>query len=136
MLHGSATLIVCLIALCLGLARAAGAEPPPVSAAPFADPIAPVEAASPPAAPAGLAAFLIVPSRDARPSPAETTDASLAAAVARGPLAVRAKSGGFRKRNLDLFETERPVEIGEQEMLLRLRLRPKSSEAVSVELRF
>ena len=89
-------------------------------------------AAGPPAAAGSLDDLLRIPVA----SEADTTDESLAAAIARGHEPSRTKQSGFRKRNIDLFRAERPVEIGEQEMLLRLRLRAKKSEAVSVELRF
>lgn len=86
--------------------------------------------------PASLDDMLALPFRPQWPTPAEATDESLAEAVARGSEPGRVKQSGFRKKKLDLFRAERPVEIGEQEMLLRLRLRAKTKEAVSVELRF
>jgi len=67
---------------------------------------------------------------------APTTDEVLAAAVARGPSPDLEPEKPFRKRSHDLFRAERPVEIGNAQMLLRLRLRAKSREAMSVELHF
>ena len=65
-----------------------------------------------------------------------TTDEILAAAIARGTNRDLEPLNAFRKRSRDLFRTERPVSIGNAEMLLRLRLRAKAKRAVSVELRF
>lgn len=70
------------------------------------------------------------------PSAAEMADESIAAAVERGTNPDLIKPSAFRKRNTDLFRTERPVAIGEQELLLRLRLRAKTRRAMSVEVRF
>lgn len=80
--------------------------------------------------------LLIVPPRRETRTAAEQADDSIALAVARGTRGVVEKPSAFRKRTSDLFRTERPVEIGEQEMLLRLRLRAKSRETMSVELHF
>ncbi len=66
----------------------------------------------------------------------KTTDEVLAAAVAKGTNPDLEPLSPFRKRNRDLFRTERPVSIGNAEMLLRLRLRAQSRRAVSVELHF
>ncbi len=66
----------------------------------------------------------------------QTTDEVLAAAVANGPNPDLEPRNPFRKRSRDLFRTERPVSIGNAELLLRLRLRAKTRKAVSVELRF
>ncbi|GEM_PF-3121569 len=87
-----------------------------------------------PDGPENLDELLILPPPGAEPTAAERTDAFLAEAVARGSDPLRPSA--FRKRNIDLFRTERPVEIGEHEMLLRLRLRAKTRETMSVELRF
>jgi len=65
-----------------------------------------------------------------------STDETIAAAVAEGSQPDLEHPDPFRKRSTDLFRTEREVEIGNQEMLLRLRLRAKSRETMSVELRF
>jgi hypothetical protein len=68
----------------------------------------------------------------------QTTDEAIAEAVARGtnPDLLKKKRGGFRKHNNDLFRAERPVEFMDREMIVRLRLRAKRSEPVSVELKF
>ena len=87
-----------------------------------------------PDGPKNLDELLILPPSGAEPTAAERTDAFLAEAVARGSNPLRPSA--FRKRTIDLFRTEREVEIGEQEMLLRLRLRAKTRETMSVELRF
>lgn len=87
-----------------------------------------------PDGPTNLDELLILPPPGGEPNAAERTDAFLAEAVARGSDPLRPSA--FRKRNIDLFRSEREVEIGEQEMLLRLRLRAKTRETMSVELRF
>jgi hypothetical protein len=97
----------------------------------------PSVSAAPPAAPAHPLEDLIeIPRDSARRSGAQLTDDTIAAAVEAGTNPDLQRRSGFRKRSNDLFRTEREVEIGNQEMLLRLRLRAKSREAVSVELRF
>ena len=63
-------------------------------------------------------------------------DEAIAAAIRSGARDRPTRLSGFRQRNVDLFRSEHPVEIGEQEMLLRLRLRARSRETMSVELRF
>lgn len=85
-----------------------------------------------------LEELLVVPTsrhNDSR-SDAERADESIAAAVELGSNPDFVRPSAFRKRSADLFRTEREVEIGEQAMLLRLRLRAKSRETMSVELRF
>jgi hypothetical protein len=67
---------------------------------------------------------------------AEIADESIAAAVARGSNPELEPVSAFRKRSRDLFHAERPLEIGEQEMLIRLRLRARARKAMSVEVRF
>ena len=69
-------------------------------------------------------------------SQAEIADESLVAAVARGSNPEFERASSFRKRSSDLFQAERQVEIGEQEMLIRLRVRPQKRKAMSVELHF
>lgn len=64
------------------------------------------------------------------------TDATIAAAVAEGSRPDLEKKKPFRKKNFDLFRTEHEVQIMRNDMLLRLRLRAKSRETMSVELRF
>ena len=66
----------------------------------------------------------------------QTTDEVLAAALANGSNPDLERPNPFRKRSRDLLRLERPVSIGDADMLLRLRLRAKASEAMSVELRF
>lgn len=67
---------------------------------------------------------------------AQQTDAAIAAAVARGQSKELEKKSGFRKKNNDLLRTQRAVQLGNREMLLRLRLRAKTRDAMAVELRF
>lgn len=67
---------------------------------------------------------------------AAKTDATIAAAVAEGSRPDLERKTAFRKKNFDLFRTEREVQILRNDMLLRLRLRAKSRETMSVELRF
>lgn len=85
---------------------------------------------------ADLDALLTVPPAAMWPSEAEDVDARIAAAVARGSNDDLKPRSGFRKRKLDLFRAERQVEIADQEMVLRLRLRAKRRETMRVELRF
>lgn len=66
----------------------------------------------------------------------QSTDDLLAVAVANGTNADLEPLNPFRKRGRDLFRTERPLSIGNADMLVRLRLRAKAKRAVSVELRF
>ena len=53
-----------------------------------------------------------------------------------GDPTARRSAKGFQARSSDLFRSDHPVEIGEQAMLLRLRLRARTRETMSVELRF
>jgi hypothetical protein len=67
----------------------------------------------------------------------ETADEALAVAVANGSSPDLEPRNPFRKRSTDLFRTDfHPVSIGRAEMLMRFRLRAKSRNAVSVEVRF
>lgn len=66
----------------------------------------------------------------------DSTDSDLAAAVDAGNDPDLEKRNPFRKRKFDLFRTERQLEIGQAEMLLRLRVRAKMRKAVSFELHF
>jgi hypothetical protein len=69
-----------------------------------------------------------------RPSSA---DEALAIAIANGSNPDLEPRNPFRKRNTDLFRTDFvPVSVGRAEMLMRFRLRAKSRNAVSVEVRF
>ena len=70
------------------------------------------------------------------PTRVEETDASLATAARAGTNPELRKESAFRKRSVDLFHTERDIEILRQEMQLRFRVRPKTRETMSVELRF
>jgi hypothetical protein len=70
------------------------------------------------------------------PVTARETDAANVAAAELGSDKTLERPQAFRKKNTDLFRTQRQVEIGDQEMQVRLRLRAKSRNAVSVELRF
>ena len=67
---------------------------------------------------------------------AKQTDAAIAAAVARGQVKELERKSGFRKKSTDLFRAQRAVQVGNQEMLVRLRLRAKMRDAMAVELRF
>ena len=120
--------LVLLLMPMVAKADPAAAEAPPAAMMSGADPI-------PTPSMRSLETLLVVPRRHDHRSRAEIADAEIAAAVERGTNPELAKKNAFRKRNLDLFRTEREVEIGEQEMLLRLRLRAKSRETMSVELR-
>lgn len=66
----------------------------------------------------------------------DRTDEDLAFAVTLGNDPALEKRNPFRKRSIDLFRAERPVVIKQREMLLRLRVRAKSRETMSVELKF
>jgi len=67
---------------------------------------------------------------------AQIADELIAAAVDRGTNPELVPLSAFRKRRSDLFRAERPLEIGDQEMLIRLRLRAKARKAMSVEVHF
>lgn len=85
--------------------------------------------------PASLSSLLIVPAATRTDSPM-TTDEELLAAVAHGNEPGLERKNPFRKRSIDLFRSEHDVEIWRQEMRVRFRLRPKSRETMSVEVRF
>jgi len=122
--------------LAASLATAAGAAEPSVLQADV--PVQMVASASKTPSRAGgtLDPLLVVPGLLAFRSDAQRTDESIAAAVEVGNNPDLEPVSKFRKRSTDLFRTEREVEIGQREMLLRLRLRAKTRRAVSVELRF
>lgn len=82
-----------------------------------------------------LDALLAVRNRPATVT-ARETDAAIAAAVSRGTAKELQRPQPFRKKNNDLFRAQRAVQIGSQDMLVRLRLRPKTREVMSVEVRF
>lgn len=67
---------------------------------------------------------------------ARETDESIAAAVARGNDKNLERPKPFRKKSNDLFRSQREVQIGDEEMLVRLRVRPTTRNAMSVEVRF
>lgn len=83
-----------------------------------------------------LDALLAVRSGGAGAITPAQTDAAIAAAVSRGLESELQKKSGFRKRNSDLFRARRAVELGNQDMEVRLRLRAKARNAMAVELRF
>lgn len=87
------------------------------------------------AAPASLASLLLVPDADGAHR-SQTTDETLAAAVAQGNEPGLEPKNPFRKKSFDLFRTEHDIEIMRQEMRVRFRLRPKKRETMSVELKF
>lgn len=69
--------------------------------------------------------------------PYTSADEVLAIAVANGSNPDLEPRNPFRKRSTDLFRTNFvPVSVGRAEMLMRFRLRAKSRNAVSVEVRF
>ena len=117
-----------LAAVLVGLPVAAQGEPagPPPSAL-----------MTPPAAPVHtLEALIDVPDLAPRRSYVERTDELIAAAVEAGTNPDLEPLKPFRKKKFDLFRTEREVEIGNRQMLLRFRLRVKKKETVRLELRF
>lgn len=122
--------------LAASLSTAAGAAEPSTTTA--AVPVLMVASASMTPTPTGRALdpLFAVPGLMPFRSDAQRTDESLAAAVEVGNNPDLEPVSKFRKRSTDLFRTEREVEIGQREMLLRLRLRAKTRRAVSVELRF
>ena len=67
---------------------------------------------------------------------AAIADFTIASAVARGSQPELEIKSNFRKKSNDLFKAQRPVEIGDRDMVLRLRIRAKLKRAISVELRF
>lgn len=110
------------------VAIASDAQPTPAMAAVKAERARP-EAGS-------LDALLAIRGPSPLRSPAQLADESIAAAVERGTNTDLLPRSAFRRRNNDLFRTERPLAIGEQEMLIRLRVRAKMREAMSVEVQF
>ena len=69
-------------------------------------------------------------------SPAAAADRGIAEAVEAGSDPSLELPDPFRKRDFDLIRGERDVEIGGREMELRWRVRPKTKETISLELRF
>jgi hypothetical protein len=72
------------------------------------------------------------------PDPSQTAaaDRAIAAAADVGSDPSLEPLNPFRKRDFDLIRGERDVEIGGREMELRWRVRPKTKETISLELRF
>ena len=116
------------------------AAPPPIAVKFTADdPLeeeTPLIADSPTAVEQSLEELLFVRSVGKASWKPRSTDELLAVAVANGTNADLEPLNPFRKRGRDLFRTERPLSIGNADMLVRLRLRAKAKRAVSVELRF
>jgi hypothetical protein len=56
--------------------------------------------------------------------------------VARGNDKKLERPNPFRKKSSDLFRSQRQIQIGDEEMVMRLRVRPKTRNAMSVEFRF
>lgn len=83
-----------------------------------------------------LDALLAVRGGGAAPISARQADRAIAAAAARGVVGELERPQGFRKKSNDLFRKQRALQVGNQEMLLRLRLRAKTRNAMSIELRF
>lgn len=67
---------------------------------------------------------------------AQETDAAIAAAVSRGTAKELVRPNPFRKKSSDLFRTQRAVQLGNQDLVVRLRLKPKTREVMAVEVRF
>ena len=140
----TATLVVCL--LCASRESLAQGSEARSSLAPSVSMAGSVAVAIVGEQPVGLSAtrmrrlsefdsLLAVRNRPATAS-ARETDAAIAAAVSQGSAKELVRPNPFRKKNSDLFRTQRAVQIGNQEMLLRLRLQPKTREVMSVEVRF
>ena len=121
--------------MALFLSRPALAEPVSIGFGSNPEPSVAVQVAEAPSFET-LERLLAVPAHHDVRSEAERTDELLAVVIEQGLPASLARPSAFRQRNLDLFRTEREIEIGRQEMLVRLRLRAKSRETMSVEFRF
>lgn len=87
------------------------------------------------AADRALEDLLVVPAFGLGAGPL-TTDQTIAAAVRSGNEPGLEKKNPFRKRSFDLFRTEHDVEIWRQAMRVRFRLRPKTKEMMSVEVKY
>lgn len=124
------TLVILLLA-----SRAALADPSPFDERAVLV-VANVEALRVAPALVSMDSLLEIPGLSLLRSEAQIADESIAEAVERGTNSDLNPLSAFRKRRSDLFRAERPVEIGEQEMLIRLRLRAKARKAMSVELHF
>lgn len=121
--------------MALLLSRPTLAEPASIGFGSNPEPSVAVKVAEAPSFEA-LELLLAVPAHHDGRSEAERTDEFLAVVIGQGLPASLRRPSAFRKRNVDLFRTEREIEIGRQEMLVRLRLRAKSRETMSVEFRF
>jgi hypothetical protein len=86
--------------------------------------------------PSILEGLLTLRSSTTRPPPPRSTDELIAAAVGLGTNPDLERRNPFRKRKRDLFRAERPVSIGNTDMLVRLRLRAKARRAMSIEFRY
>lgn len=124
-----------VLLLSLMLAREGAAEPAALASTALELEMPVLTKIEPTPAAALLEPLLVVRHAHFR-SQAEIADESIAAAVALGTNPDLEKKSAFRKKSTDLFRTEREVEIGQQEMLVRLRLRAKKRETMSVEVRF
>jgi len=123
-----------LVLSCLPLAARGESTGPPASPLPNGS------APPPTMRIVSLESLTLVPSsRDAEtpdPSPAAAADRAIAEAVEAGSDPSLELPDPFRKRDFDLIRGERDVEIGGREMELRWRVRPKTKETISLELRF
>ncbi len=124
------TLVILLLA-----SRAALADPTPFDERAVLV-VANVEALRVAPALVSMDSLLEIPGLSLLRSEAQIADESIAEAVEQGTNSDLNPLSAFRKRRSDLFRAERPVEIDEQEMLIRLRLRAKARKAMSVELHF
>ncbi len=122
--------LLTLMLICGGSAGVASAEP---SAAAVADPMLFVTPDG--ARAASLDDLLLVPVGASGWQP-ESADEALAAAVARGNDPSLVKPNPFRKKSFDLFRSEHDLQIGDAEMKLKFRVRPKTTETMTIELKF
>jgi len=133
--HALALLTGLTLLLLLSLPLAVRSEPAaPASPLPNGSAPPPVRALVP------LESLTLLPSlRDSdgpESTPAAAADRAIAAAVEDGSDPSLEPLEPFRKRDFDLIRGERDVEIGGREMELRWRVRPKTKETISLELRF
>ncbi len=130
------TLLLLTLSLLASLPLAARSEPGTAPASPLPD----VSAPPPTMRVVSLESLTLLPSsRDAEApnaSHAAAADRAIAAAVDAGSDPSLEALNPFRKRDFDLIRGERDVEIGGREMELRWRVRPKTKETISLELRF
>jgi hypothetical protein len=133
---GSGALTFLSALLFLSLPLAARSEP---GAAP-ASPLPNVSAPPPAMRVVSLESLTLLPTPRAVdvPDPSQTAaaDRAIAAAADVGSDPSLEPLNPFRKRDFDLIRGERDVEIGGREMELRWRVRPKTKETISLELRF